>query len=252
MELKYTELLVPTDGVYEFVYPTVVGPRYSEKPRKPGVARGRSSRRRTPARASRRAASSTPGVVSTGVPFQELDVTVAPARRPHRRRGPRGDRARRLRAARSAIATSSSATDWPARRSPRDCCCIRAADENFFLLMAEPPQAVEPRRDAAARVHLRPRRLGIDERLSAGHGEEADARPRERASTHRHVQHRRLCRRLRHVLAASVPATRPNLTRALQFIGQQERRRRHAAADCAPAGGATAAATEASRAASSW
>src|SRR5215510_12841959 len=32
VELKYTELLVPTDGVYEFVYPTVVGPRYSETP----------------------------------------------------------------------------------------------------------------------------------------------------------------------------------------------------------------------------
>jgi Ca-activated chloride channel family protein len=31
VELHYTELLVPTDGVYEFVYPTVVGPRYSEE-----------------------------------------------------------------------------------------------------------------------------------------------------------------------------------------------------------------------------
>lgn len=29
VELKYTELLVPTDGIYEFSYPTVVGPRYS-------------------------------------------------------------------------------------------------------------------------------------------------------------------------------------------------------------------------------
>jgi Ca-activated chloride channel homolog len=29
VELAYTELLVPTDGVYELVYPTVVGPRYS-------------------------------------------------------------------------------------------------------------------------------------------------------------------------------------------------------------------------------
>jgi Ca-activated chloride channel family protein len=28
VELSYTELLVPTDGVYEFMYPTVVGPRY--------------------------------------------------------------------------------------------------------------------------------------------------------------------------------------------------------------------------------
>jgi Ca-activated chloride channel family protein len=29
VEMSYTELLVPTDGVYEFAYPTVVGPRYS-------------------------------------------------------------------------------------------------------------------------------------------------------------------------------------------------------------------------------
>lgn len=28
VEMSYTELLTPTDGVYEFVYPTVVGPRY--------------------------------------------------------------------------------------------------------------------------------------------------------------------------------------------------------------------------------
>lgn len=32
VELQYTELLVPTDGMYEFVYPTVVGPRYSNQP----------------------------------------------------------------------------------------------------------------------------------------------------------------------------------------------------------------------------
>jgi Ca-activated chloride channel family protein len=31
MVLHYTELLVPTDGTYEFVYPTVVGPRYSNQ-----------------------------------------------------------------------------------------------------------------------------------------------------------------------------------------------------------------------------
>src|SRR5262245_265833 len=29
VELRYTELLVPEDGVYEFVYPTVVAPRYA-------------------------------------------------------------------------------------------------------------------------------------------------------------------------------------------------------------------------------
>ena len=32
IKLKYSELLVPTDGTYEFVYPTVVGPRYSDIP----------------------------------------------------------------------------------------------------------------------------------------------------------------------------------------------------------------------------
>jgi len=32
VELKYTELLAPTDTIYEFVYPTVVGPRYSNQP----------------------------------------------------------------------------------------------------------------------------------------------------------------------------------------------------------------------------
>lgn len=32
VEMRYTELIVPEDGVYEFVYPTVVGPRYSNKP----------------------------------------------------------------------------------------------------------------------------------------------------------------------------------------------------------------------------
>lgn len=32
VELRYTELLVPTDGTYQFVYPTVVGPRYSNQP----------------------------------------------------------------------------------------------------------------------------------------------------------------------------------------------------------------------------
>ncbi|MGA1825971.1 MAG: VIT domain-containing protein [bacterium] len=32
VDLRYTELLVPTDSIYEFVYPTVVGPRYSNTP----------------------------------------------------------------------------------------------------------------------------------------------------------------------------------------------------------------------------
>lgn len=30
IEMRYTELITPVDGIYEFVYPTVVGPRYAE------------------------------------------------------------------------------------------------------------------------------------------------------------------------------------------------------------------------------
>ncbi len=32
VSLRYTELIVPTSAVYEFVFPTVVGPRYSNRP----------------------------------------------------------------------------------------------------------------------------------------------------------------------------------------------------------------------------
>ncbi len=41
IELRYTELLVPTDGVYEMIYPTVVGPRY---PSAKGTADGKEDR----------------------------------------------------------------------------------------------------------------------------------------------------------------------------------------------------------------
>lgn len=40
VELKYTELLVPENGVYSFVYPTVVGPRYSNKTKVEGGSDG--------------------------------------------------------------------------------------------------------------------------------------------------------------------------------------------------------------------
>jgi Ca-activated chloride channel family protein len=32
VDLHYTEMLIPTDGTYQFVYPTVVGPRFSTQP----------------------------------------------------------------------------------------------------------------------------------------------------------------------------------------------------------------------------
>ena len=52
----------------------------------------------------------------------------------------------------------------------------QGADENFFLLMAQPPQAVAPDELPPREYVFVARRLGIDERLSARHRQEADAR----------------------------------------------------------------------------
>src|SRR6187402_569809 len=73
VELKYTELLVPTDGLYEFVYPTVVGPRYSEKstsqalPQDEFVKAAYTRQGEAP-----RSEFHLSGVISTGVPLREL------------------------------------------------------------------------------------------------------------------------------------------------------------------------------------
>ena len=73
VELKYTELLVPTEGVYEFVYPTVVGPRYSN--RRPPTALPPSTGCRTPicTRAKPRPYTfDIPVDIGRGIPLQEL------------------------------------------------------------------------------------------------------------------------------------------------------------------------------------
>jgi Ca-activated chloride channel homolog len=73
IELNYTEHIVPTDGTYEFVYPTVVGPRYSNTPessapesehwvKSPYLHQG----------VQPTSSLSINTVVSTGIPIQEL------------------------------------------------------------------------------------------------------------------------------------------------------------------------------------
>jgi Ca-activated chloride channel family protein len=144
VELRYTELLVPTDGVYEFVYPTVVGPRYSERSEgqaSPGdeFVKAPYTRQGGAPRSEFHLA----GVISTGVPLQELvstshqvvvrssnagraDVTLADSER----LGGNRDFILRYRLAGEEIASGLL--------------LYQGRDENFFLLMAEPPQAVEP------------------------------------------------------------------------------------------------------------
>ena len=144
VELKYTELLVPTDGVYEFVYPTVVGPRYSSKTESqaaPGdeFVKAPYTHQGEPPRSEFHLS----GVVSTGVPLQELtsashqvvvrssnagraELLLADAER----LGGNRDFILRYRLAGEEIASGLL--------------LYQGRDENFFLLMAEPPQAVEP------------------------------------------------------------------------------------------------------------
>jgi Ca-activated chloride channel homolog len=144
VELKYTELLVPTEGVYEFVYPTVVGPRYSDQRQSqasPGdefVAAPYTRQGEAP-----RSEFHLSGVVSTGVPLRELaspshqlvvrasgpgrsEVTLAESDRFSGNR----DFILRYRLAGREIASGVL--------------LYQGRDENFFLLMAEPPQVVQP------------------------------------------------------------------------------------------------------------
>src|SRR6185436_16301355 len=69
----YTELLVPTDGVYEFMYPTVVGPRYSSA-QEEGAADTETFVKSpyTHAGVAPKSQFHLSGRLATGVPIQEL------------------------------------------------------------------------------------------------------------------------------------------------------------------------------------
>ena len=221
VELKYTELLVPTDGVYEFVYPTVVGPRYSEKREsaaKPGdeFVKAPYTRQGVEPKSEFHLA----GVISTGVPFQELVSpshqlmvrTTAPGRADltlaeSERLGGNRDFILRYRLTGQTIGAGLL--------------LYQGRDENFFLLMAEPPQAVVP-------DEVPPREyvfvIDVSGSMYGFPLDTAKALMRDLASVLRPSDSFNII-----VFASgsemfspvSVPATRANLTRALAFIGEK-------------------------------
>lgn len=74
IELRYTELLVPTDGVYEVVYPTVVGPRYTSPSESENAADNKFVE--TPYTHEGEKPTSTFNInatISTGVPIRDLE-----------------------------------------------------------------------------------------------------------------------------------------------------------------------------------
>ena len=143
VELEYSELLVPGESTYEFVYPTVVGPRYSNQPREGAPATERWVENPYLKEGSEpRTTFDITTTLATGMPVQELvcpshattiayqgpdtaKVTLVPG-------GFGGDRdyILRYRLAGQKIATGLL--------------LFEGERENFFLLMAQPPVRPQP------------------------------------------------------------------------------------------------------------
>ncbi|MGD9040737.1 MAG: VIT domain-containing protein [Desulfobacteraceae bacterium] len=142
VELRYTELLIPTDKIYAFVYPTVVGPRYTEQ--KQDDARPWGDWTRNPYLHQGGAPSYTFDMsvkLSTGLPIQEVTcpshkVNInyeAPAFSrieldPTERRGGNRDFILKYRLAGGRIETGLL--------------LFEGEKENFFLFMMQPPNRV--------------------------------------------------------------------------------------------------------------
>ena len=144
IELRYTELLVPTDGIYEFVYPTVVGPRYSSDSE--SSAKEVDKFVKTPYQHQGDKASSSLHIsahIAAGMPIQDLscpshqitpqfvnpgtaDLTLDEAD------AFQGNRDFILHYRLSGSQIASGLLLYPGK------------DENFFLYMAQPPARVKP------------------------------------------------------------------------------------------------------------
>jgi len=142
VSLRYSELLVPTGGVYELDYPTVVGPRYSNQPAASAKPQDRFiASPYTPAGAPPRYTFELSGSVSTPIPLQTLESPshsiVSSIDNPGLRRfqvaaseraGGNRDFILRYRLAGDAIQSGLSLFD--------------SGGEKFFLLQVEPPKRV--------------------------------------------------------------------------------------------------------------
>ncbi len=221
VELRYTELLVPTDGVYELVYPTVVLPRYSNQAeaaapesdrwvkspylhegRPPSYAFGFSAR------------------LTTGIPIQDVSVPSHKANvtwtgrtqaqialDPAEKDGGNRDVVLRYRLAGAKVESGLVLQDGPG--------------EKFFLLTVEPPARV-------AAIDIPPREyVFIIDVSGSMHGFPLDTakrliedligglRPTDRfdvilfSGAHQTMSPR------------SVPATRENIVRATTLVGEQ-------------------------------
>ncbi len=139
IELRYTELLVPTDGVYEVVYPTVVGPRYMSAKETPDGNKFVE----TPYTHKPTSAFNISARIAAGVPIRELDCSTHPMLS-----GWQGesvaqltlDGADKFQGNRDFILRYRLAGDQIAS----GLILYQGDGENFFLYMAQPPKRVAP------------------------------------------------------------------------------------------------------------
>jgi Ca-activated chloride channel family protein len=142
VSLRYSELLVPTSGVYELDYPTVVGPRYSNRPAAGAPAKDAFiASPYTPSGTAPSYGFELTGAVATAIPVQNVEspshaISVSsdnPSVRrfqlsPSERGGGNRDFILRYRLAGDAIQSGLTLFD--------------GGNEKFFLLQVEPPKRV--------------------------------------------------------------------------------------------------------------
>jgi Ca-activated chloride channel family protein len=221
VELRYTELLVPEDAEYGFVFPTVVGPRYNSpqgaaaherwlsSPYLPTGAAGPASfelavRIDTPL-AVKEIASSSHDIAVEGVGTEHASVALRPV--------PDGGRAADNR---DFVLRYRLAGD----RIESGLMLFRGETENFFLALVEPPKAIPARQinprdyifviDISGSMHGYPLETSkvLLENLIGG------LRPSDTFNVMLFSGSNRV------LSPTSVPATRANIERALQTIRQ--------------------------------
>jgi len=221
VELSYTELLVPTAGTYELVYPTVVGPRYSSTARSQASDADRFvqspyTHQGEPPRSELHLTAQ----LSTGVPVREFSC-------PSHRVVPQWDGPNRLRLSLEESERFSGNRDFILRyrlageEVSAGLLLYQGPDENFFLLLAQPPQRVReedvPAREYIFVLDVSGSMYGFP--LDTANTLLADLiRVLRPADTFNIVL---FASGSRTMAETSVPATQENLTRALGFIGPQ-------------------------------
>jgi Ca-activated chloride channel family protein len=218
IELRYTELLVPEEGVYEFVYPTVVGPRYAGAP-------PRSTHDlfvRSPYLRGGQPPTSTfhlEGSVNAGVPIKELSCPSHKIVAADTRSGSRVslDPADALSGNRDFILRYRLSGD----RIESGLSLYQGKDENYFMLMVQPPQRPRPdqipRREYVFIVDVSGSMNGfpLDVTKDLLHELIGSLRPTDRFNVLLFSGASEL------MSPASVPATREQIAQALAFIDGQ-------------------------------